>query len=124
MAGRVLIAPGDYHLSITPDHRVHLEQSPSLHGVRPAADIALRSVAEVYGRRATVAILTGMGRYGAEGSAAVERTGGHIVIQDEATCVVYGMPRVTRELTTNAEERPIQGIARALTNLVLKGTAR
>ena len=123
-AGRVLVAPGDYHLTITRDHRVHLEQGPSMHGVRPAADIALKSVAEVYGRQASVAILTGMGRDGAEGAAAVERAGGHIVVQDEATCVVYGMPRVTRELTSNADERPIQEIARALTNLVLKGSAR
>src|SRR5205823_8197367 len=97
--GRVLIAPGDYHLVVGPDRRVSLNQAPSQHGVRPAADVMLLSVAEVYGARSTAVVLTGMGRDGARGAQEIERVGGHVIVQDEPTSVVYGMPRVAREMT-------------------------
>ena len=113
--GRVLIAPGDFHLIVGPDRRVTLDKGPTVHGVRPSVDITLQSVAAVYGRRTSVAILTGMGRDGADGSAAVEHAGGSIFTQDEASCVVYGMPRVTKERTQHAIEAPIDRIAALLT---------
>ncbi len=113
-AGRVLVAPGDYHAVVGRDRRVRLHQGPRLHGVRPSVDVALDSVAEVYGRRATVAILTGMGSDGADGCARVERSGGRIVVQDEASCVVYGMPRVAKERTQDARQVPLDKIAAAL----------
>lgn len=117
-AGRVLIAPGDFHMRVGRDRRVHLDQAPSLHGVRPSVDITLDSVTEVYGRNATVAILTGMGRDGADGAARLEEAGGHVITQDEATCVVYGMPRVARERTKNATEAPIGQVAALLVSAV------
>ncbi|MCC7363261.1 MAG: chemotaxis response regulator protein-glutamate methylesterase [Dehalococcoidia bacterium] len=110
-AGVVLVAPGDHHLTVTRDRRVHLDQRPALHGVRPAVDLTLDSVAELYGRRAVVAILTGMGRDGGAGCAKVEQAGGQVIVQDEATSVVYGMPRVAREMTKNSREAPIERIA-------------
>lgn len=116
--GRVLVAPGDFHLDVTPDRRVHLHQSPAMHGVRPAIDVTLESVARVYGRRATVAILTGMGKDGAAGAAIVEQAGGRVFVQDEATSVVWGMPRVTLTLTQRATELPIERIADAITAAV------
>lgn len=112
--GRVYIAPGDYHLVVGKDKRIQLNQEPSLHGVRPSVDLTLFSVAEVFGRAASVAILTGMGRDGAEGAARLEAAGGKVITQDEATCVVYGMPRVTAERTKAPVQVPIEHVARAL----------
>jgi two-component system chemotaxis response regulator CheB len=109
--GEVLVAPGDYHLEVRPDRRVHIHQAPALHGVRPSVDVTLDSVARVYGRRAVVAILTGMGVDGADGAAKVEQAGGRVIVQDEATSVIYGMPRVTKERTRAAVEAPLERVA-------------
>jgi two-component system, chemotaxis family, protein-glutamate methylesterase/glutaminase len=116
--GQVLVAPGDFHLIVGPDRRVRLDKGPSLHGVRPSVDITLQSVAAVYGKRASVAILTGMGRDGADGCTAVEGAGGAIFTQDEPTCVVYGMPRVAKERTRHAIEAPLDRIADLLSRSV------
>ena len=88
--------------------------------MRPAVDITLDSVAGVYGRNASVAILTGMGKDGADGAAKVEQAGGSIVVQDEATCVVYGMPKVARERTRNSTEVPLDKVADALVRSVAR----
>ncbi len=116
--GQVLVAPGDFHLIVGPDRRIRLDQGPTVHGVRPSVDITLQSVAAVYGKRASVAILTGMGRDGADGSVAVERSGGSIFTQDEPSCVVYGMPRVAKERTQHAVEAPLDRIAGLLARSV------
>jgi len=116
--GRVLIAPGGFHLTVGPDHRAHLNEAPALHGVRPAADITLASIAEVYGKNTTVAVLTGMGKDGAEGAARIERLGGTILVQDEASCVVFGMPKSARELTKNPHEIALDHMAEALIRAV------
>jgi two-component system chemotaxis response regulator CheB len=113
-AGRVLVAPGDYHLIVGRDRRVRLDHGPTVHGVRPSVDVTLFSIAEVYGSAVSVAILTGMGRDGADGAARVEAAGGQVFAQDEATSVVYGMPRVTMERTKHARQLPIDRIAAAL----------
>lgn len=112
--GRVYVAPGDYHLEVGHDRRIRLNQGPSLHGVRPSVDIGLFSVVQVYGSSATAAILTGMGKDGADGSARLEAVGGKVIAQDEASCVVYGMPRVTMERTVAARQVPIERVAQAL----------
>lgn len=120
--GVALLAPGDNHLVIRPDGTVGLDRSPALHGVRPAVDITLRSAAAVFGRRATVAILTGMGKDGAEGAAVVETGGGRVIVQDEATSVVYGMPRAARAATTASIEAPLPRVAQEIVKAV--GTTR
>lgn len=114
LPGRVLIAPGDFHLIIGRDRRVRLDRGPTVHGVRPSVDVTLFSAAEVFGSAVSVAILTGMGRDGADGAARVEAAGGQVFAQDEATSVVYGMPRVTVERTKSARQLPIDRIAAAL----------
>lgn len=119
LQGHVLVAPGNFHLEVGPDHTIRLNQGPTLHGVRPSVDIALRSVAPIYGKHLTVAILTGMGRDGAEGAALAEQGGAAIVVQDEPTSVVYGMPRVARELTRTAKELPLEKIAEAISQAVI-----
>ncbi|HNM77359.1 MAG TPA: chemotaxis response regulator protein-glutamate methylesterase [Tepidiformaceae bacterium] len=112
--GQCYVAPGDYHLIVTKEKRLHLDQGPPIHGVRPSVDITLDSVVAVYGRSASVAILTGMGRDGADGAAKLEAAGGKVIAQDEASCVVYGMPRVTMERTQSARQVPLTGVAAAL----------
>jgi two-component system, chemotaxis family, protein-glutamate methylesterase/glutaminase len=113
--GVALIAPGDYHLTLRRGGRISLNQDPSRHGVRPSVDVTLESAERAYGRNTSVAILTGMGRDGASGAALIEKAGGEIVVQDEPSCVVYGMPRVTLEETQHAKEEPLERIATAIT---------
>jgi two-component system, chemotaxis family, protein-glutamate methylesterase/glutaminase len=97
VAGTVLVAPGDYHLQLTSTGVVQLLQGPRVHGVRPSVDVTLESAAAVFGPRVVTAILTGMGEDGADGAVAVRARGGYVIAEDEATCVVWGMPRAVAE---------------------------
>lgn len=93
--GRVLIAPGNYHMEIKRSgayYHVKLHQEPALHNVRPAADYLMKSVAKYAGKNALGVILTGMGKDGAEGLLEMKKAGAYTVAQNEETCVVYGMP--------------------------------
>jgi len=97
VAGTVLVAPGDFHLQVSGHGTVQLFQGPRVHGVRPSVDVMLESVAQHYGSRVVSAVLTGMGVDGADGAAAVRAKGGFVIAEDEATCVVWGMPRAVTE---------------------------
>jgi len=97
VAGTVLVAPGDFHLQLSAHATVQLFQGPRVHGVRPSVDVMLESVAQHYGARVVCAILTGMGVDGADGAVAVRAKGGFVIAEDEATCVVWGMPRAVAE---------------------------
>lgn len=93
--GRVLIAPGNYHMEIHRSgafYHVKLHQGPTLHSVRPAADYMMKSVAKYVGKNALGVVLTGMGKDGAEGLLEMKNAGAYTVAQNEETCVVYGMP--------------------------------
>jgi len=96
LAGRVLVAPGNRHLTLRRDGGRYVAQvtdGPLVSRHRPSVDMLFRSVASVAGPRAVGAILTGMGIDGAEGLLEMKRAGAHTIAQDEATCVVFGMPR-------------------------------
>lgn len=94
-AGRILIAPGDRHLEL---RRVgtsvvaRLSSAPPENFCRPAVDVMFRSVAELYGANVLAVVLTGMGSDGARGVDVLRRGGAEIVVQDEASSVVWGMP--------------------------------
>jgi two-component system chemotaxis response regulator CheB len=72
--------------------RLQVQQEPPENSCRPAADVLLRSVAQVYGPNSLTVILTGMGQDGLRGCEFVREAGGRILAQDEATSVVWGMP--------------------------------
>lgn len=91
--GTVLIAPGNYHMVVRMDGRIGLNQKPPALGLRPAVDMTMQTVAQVYGALSIGVVLTGMGSDGTRGAASIKAAGGKIAAQDEATCVVYGMPR-------------------------------
>ncbi|MDX6245793.1 MAG: two-component system, chemotaxis family, protein-glutamate methylesterase/glutaminase [Frankiales bacterium] len=98
--GTVLIAPGDFHLSLRRDGlavRAVTHQEGPENWVRPAVDVLFRSVAEVYGERALGVVLTGMGQDGIRGVERLVGAGAQIVVQDEATSVVWGMPGVVAD---------------------------
>jgi two-component system chemotaxis response regulator CheB len=88
----IYLAREDYHLGVARDGTALLSRAAAIEGFRPSATFLFRSVAEVYGNRTLALILTGMGRDGVEGLRAVRQAGGTIFAQDEASCVVYGMP--------------------------------
>ncbi len=93
--GKILIAPGDFHMRLTSsggDVRVCLDQTPPENSCRPAVDVLFTSVAEVYGGASVAAILTGMGQDGLRGARILRGKGASILAQDEASCVVWGMP--------------------------------
>ena len=94
-AGKILIAPGDFHLkvaSVGGVPRVVLDQSPPLNSCRPAVDALFSSIAEVYGGVVIAVVLTGMGQDGLRGVEILRAQGARILVQDEATSVVWGMP--------------------------------
>lgn len=88
---QVLVAPGDHHMVINHGH-IQLHRGPPVLGVRPCIDITMESVARTYGDRSLGVILTGMGTDGTRGAALIKAFGGKIVVEDESTCVVNGMP--------------------------------
>jgi two-component system chemotaxis response regulator CheB len=91
-AGRVVMAPPDRHV-VVQHGRLHLTHEAERHSCRPSVDVMFESVAREYGAAAVGCLLTGMGRDGAAGLLALRRAGGLTIAQDEASCVVYGMPR-------------------------------
>jgi two-component system, chemotaxis family, protein-glutamate methylesterase/glutaminase len=95
LRGCAIIAPGDYHLEVTSDGgtvRTRLTQEPPENSCRPAVDPLFRSVAKIYGAGVLAVVMTGMGSDGLLGAHAVRAAGGQILIQDEASSVVWGMP--------------------------------
>ena len=94
-AGCVFLAPGDYHMRVTSDDgvvRLRTHQGPKENFCRPSVDVLFRSVARVFGARAMAVVLTGMGQDGLKGCELLRKAGARIVVQDEASSVVWGMP--------------------------------
>jgi two-component system chemotaxis response regulator CheB len=93
--GSVWIAPGDFHLVVRRDGqsvRLAVHQGPPENSCRPSVDVLFRSAAEVYGGRTLAVVLTGMGQDGLRGCQRIREAGGQVVVQDEVTSVVWGMP--------------------------------
>ncbi len=94
---RVLMAPADRHLSLQ-GGKIRLTSAPERHSCRPSVDVLFESVAREVERSAIACLLTGMGKDGAQGMLAIKRAGGLTLAQDEASSIVYGMPREAAQL--------------------------
>jgi two-component system chemotaxis response regulator CheB len=99
--GRVLLCPGDYHLTVEKRRLaavVRLNQSEPVNGHRPSVDVLFSSVAKEYGGSCLAVIMTGMGKDGAREIGSIHAKGGITVGQDETSSIVYGMPKVAAEM--------------------------
>jgi two-component system chemotaxis response regulator CheB len=92
LAGHVYVAPDNMHLVIDAHGAISVSAQPALLQ-RPSVDVTMQRAAEAYGSRTIGVLLTGMGRDGALGMAAIHRAGGTTIAQSADTCVVFGMPR-------------------------------
>ena len=121
LPGHIYLAPGDAHLCLTT--RESFEFDPDQHGEphMPSANMLLTSVARSYGAQAVGVVLTGMGNDGARGLRAMFDAGAFTIAQDEATSVVYGMPREAVELGAVRCVVPLPEIAQALVDLSIIG---
>ena len=115
-SGCVYIAPGNYHLRILHEsgvRRIALSDEPPVGNHRPAVNVMYDSVASL-GRDVVAVILTGMGNDGREGMRKIKENGGYCIAQDEATCVVYGMPKSVIDAGLADEICPLPQIADAI----------
>jgi two-component system chemotaxis response regulator CheB len=109
-----LVAPGGFHMMVTKENKIHLTTDPPVNYVRPAADVMMFSMAEVYGAKNVGVVLTGMGSDGAKGIKAIKENGGYTIAQDEATSVVYGMPNMAYQTGCVDKVAPLDRIPRAI----------
>jgi two-component system chemotaxis response regulator CheB len=116
-AGRVLLAPPDRHMAVQ-GGRLVLSAEPERHSCRPSVDVLFESLARELGARACACLLTGMGRDGAAGLLAIRQAGGTTIAQDEATSVVWGMPREAIERGAAQAVLGLPDIGRALADVV------
>lgn len=119
--GNIYIAPGDQHMELTGRsvYSINLNHGDKVNGHRPSVDVMFSSVAEHVGANAVGVILTGLGADGARGLLAMRKAGARTIGQDQASCVVYGMPRVAYEIGAVARQWPLEKISErvlALTN--------
>jgi two-component system chemotaxis response regulator CheB len=118
--GHVYLAPGGTsHLEINGlgTYRCRLSSTAAVSGHRPSVDVLFHSLARTVGKRGIGAILTGMGRDGAEGLKAMRNAGAVTLGQDEATSVVYGMPRAAFEIGAVERQLPLHKIGPELIRL-------
>ena len=119
--GRILIAPGNRHLIVEKKPLasiVHLLDTDPVNGHRPSADVLFESVAQHYGNRSLAIIMTGMGRDGAQKIGQIYKEGGLTLGQDEASCVVYGMPKVAFENGYLHQQIPLARMAETICQAV------
>lgn len=125
LPGHAYIAPGHSHLLLRrngTNYVIELNQGPPVNRHRPSVDVLFRSVANVAGANALGIILTGMGKDGALGLLEMRQAGSYTIAQDEASCVVFGMPREAIAVGAVCETVPLQNIAhRTLEYLALHG---
>lgn len=122
--GVALIAPGNRHLSLRQNggrYFAHVSDGPPVNRHRPSVDVLFDSVAEVAGRSAVGAILTGMGADGAQGLLKMRQAGARTVAQDEASCVVFGMPKAAIDLGGAEEIASLEQIPHWLTHKLSVG---
>jgi two-component system chemotaxis response regulator CheB len=116
--GTVLIAPPDRHLLVNGDGSISLTQSELVHFVRPSGDLLFESVAASYRERALAVVLSGTGQDGAQGTQAIKKVGGTVIVQDEASAQFFGMPSAAIRMGTPDFILSVEEIAPTLVALV------
>ena len=119
--GDVWIAPGDFHMAVERSGtavvtRIH--QDARENSCRPSVDVLFRSVAQTFGPHAMAVVMTGMGRDGVAGCHEIRAAGGQILVQDEASAVVWGMPGLVVKAGLADQIVPLSGLAEAITDRV------
>lgn len=115
--GRILLAPGDFHMLLRrsgANYLVNVKKGPQVCHQRPSVEVMMNSVARYAGANAIGAILTGMGDDGAKGLLAMRQQGSHTLAQDEASCVVFGMPKEAIKAGAAEKVVPLLDVARTL----------
>lgn len=112
--GQALMAPGDYHMVVKPGGIIELNQGPLVCGVRPSVDVTIESVVRTYGSSSLAAVLTGMGSDGTKGAAMIKAMNGHVKVEDESTCAVYGMPKSIADAGYADKLVPLNHMAREI----------
>jgi two-component system chemotaxis response regulator CheB len=113
-SGTVYVCPGANHLRVSPSGRLLLDSGPRINGHRPCADLTLESVADYAGALGAAVVLTGMGNDGAKGVQALKAAGGYVIVQDESTSVIFGMPSEAIRTGAVDEVQPLDAIANAI----------
>jgi two-component system, chemotaxis family, protein-glutamate methylesterase/glutaminase len=117
---RVYIAPGGYHMTLRGEPgnaSISLDESPTMWGVRPAADPLFFSVASTFGPATIGVVLTGMGRDGAEGLRRIREAGGRAIVQDRESSIIYGMPQAALAAAGTDKIAKLNDIAALITDL-------
>lgn len=116
MAGRVVMAPPDRHMVVR-SGRLFLTEDPARHSCRPSVDVLFESLARECGASTLACLLTGMGRDGAAGLLAIRNAGGFTIAQDEASSIVFGMPREAIALGAACRVLPLDAFPALLSEL-------
>ena len=119
MPGLALIAPGGKHMVLKRSgafYQVEVVDGPQVNRHRPSVDVLFRSVARFAGKNAVGIIMTGMGDDGARGLKELHQTGARTYAQDEASCVVFGMPKEAIKLGAVDHTIPLSDIAQVIVN--------
>jgi two-component system chemotaxis response regulator CheB len=117
LPGHAYLAPGGFHLSLArsgANYVAQVDQEPPINRHRPSIDVLFDSVAKHAGKNAIGVILTGMGRDGAQGLLRMHEAGAHTLAQDEASCVVFGMPREAIAIGAASEVAPLLEMSKRL----------
>ncbi|MFI5118510.1 MAG: chemotaxis response regulator protein-glutamate methylesterase [Terriglobales bacterium] len=122
--GYAWIAPGDFHMQVTrrgADRSLHLDQGPKENSCRPAVDVLFRSVALAYGANVLGVVMTGMGTDGVLGAQEICAAGGDVIIQDQASAVIWGMPGAVHTLGISDGAYPLDHMAAEIARRVRRG---
>ena len=122
--GRVWIAPGDFHMTVKRSGFavcLELNQDERENSCRPAVDVLFRSVAETYGRGVLAVVMTGMGSDGVIGAQRIRQAGGGVIVQDEASSIVWGMPGLVFAAGAADAVYPLDQLAQEITRRALRG---
>lgn len=118
--GRVYFAPDGAHITINPQGVLALNHDPPFHSVRPSVSYLFGSTAQSYGKKAIGVMLTGMGRDGAEEMLEMKHAGAVTLVQDQQSCVVYGMPGAAAQLGVGDYHLPPEKIGQQLIAIAAK----